>query len=308
VLRFPLGNEPHVESGTDVERINQFWFYELGRNLKQIATFQGPVHPARAFVDVLNAHGVVGGLLGGNPIPLGVSRGPAEALHGALDRVVTSFFKEPEEQGGGLRFPEEADQLIPGFHWDWIRNALSTFETVFSEEMRGAATYHVPRRGIWDIPSLVDAAEKALPPEIGGYIPATAKTDWQAAGRCLAFRLPTASGFHVARAVESTLKAYYKAYLGRVPDEGKSWGDYIADLEQVSQNPAPEKKTIAVLRQMKDDWRNPVVHPRSTLTDTDAEVLFNLGASVLIAVAQELKSVAVTGVQPSLTLLEKAKA
>jgi hypothetical protein len=67
-----------------------------------------------------------------------------------------------------------------------------------------------------------------------------------------------------------------------------------------SQTPAPTEKTLAEIRQMKDDYRNPVVHPRVVLTEADARMLYANGESLIIAMAQELQAAAATGVQLTL--------
>ena len=73
-----------------------------------------------------------------------------------------------------------------------IRKALSDFETVFAEEMKEAATYFVPRRGIFWTPALVDTADEAFPgispkgsSRIGnkGSVNATATTALKYVGR-----------------------------------------------------------------------------------------------------------------------------
>jgi len=71
------------------------------------------------------------------------------------------------------------------------------------------------------------------------------------------------------------------------------WNDDIQALEaEVTSgaNPAPAAKTIAELKQMKDDYRNPVMHPRVTLTENDARMLFDNGESLIIAMAEEIKA------------------
>jgi hypothetical protein len=42
---------------------------------------------------------------------------------------------------------------------------------------------------------------------------------------------------------------------------------------------------------MKDDYRNPVMHPRVTLTENDARMLFDNGESLIIAMAEEIKAI-----------------
>jgi hypothetical protein len=185
----------------------------------------------------------------------------------------------------------------------WYSKSLKKFETIFSTEMSELSTYFVPQRGIYSTAALIDSADQSFPPDIFGHVPDKAKADWRAAGRCLAFNLLSATGFHVARAVEATLEVYYQLYTGKTgPLSG--WNDYIQALERVTtkgDKPAPAAKTLAELRQMKDDYRNPVMHPRVTLSETEARILFDNGESLIIAMAEEIKTIRQEGgVQPSL--------
>ncbi len=84
------------------------------------------------------------------------------------------------------------------------------------------------------------------------------------------------------------------------------WHDYLQDLEELAAEttPMPDPKTIAVIRQMKDDYRNPVVHPRVVLTEADSRMLFNNGESAIIGMAQGLKDVT-AGLQKALALIDK---
>jgi len=118
--------------------------------------------------------------------------------------------------------------------------------------------------------------------------------------------LCTASGFHVVRAVEGTLESYYQKFTNQPGVTQVGWNDYLKDLEAIPEGtvPAPDSKTVAVIRQMKDDYRNPVVHPRVVLTEADARMLFNNGESVIIGMAQGLRAAA-AGSQGALALVPK---
>ena len=59
--------------------------------------------------------------------------------------------------------------------------------------------------------------------------------------------------------------------------------------------PAPAAKTLAELMQMKDDYRNPLMHPRVTLSETEARILFDNGESLIIAMAEEIKAIREAG-------------
>jgi hypothetical protein len=182
-----------------------------------------------------------------------------------------------------------------------FRRALETFETVFSAEMGETATYFVPRKGIFYTPALVDTADESFPTDVRNDIPEKTKLEWRAAGRCLAFNLLSASGFHVARAVEGTMEAYYTAFVGTPPKE-ISWGKYLEDLEKVT---GPAKKTLAEIAQMKDDYRNPLMHPRVVLTEPDAKILFGNGESLIITMAGEIKKETIAKIGAATALLVK---
>lgn len=244
-------------------------------------------------------------LLGGQPIPIGITDGKAREAVLRMNSLWNDRFQTKDAEGKStLRFPDEKDAPINGWELNWIRSAVGEFETVFAEEMRETATYFVPRRGIYHTPALVDAADQTFPANLQMHIPEKAKDDWRAAGRCLAFNLLSASGFHVARAVEACLEVYYQLFSGKPGETLNGWKDYIIALEKLAAKkptPCPSKKTLAELDQMREDYRNPIVHPRVVLTESDARMLFANGESLIIAMAQEIAEAA-KGVQQPLQL------
>jgi len=270
-----------------VERINQFAFLDLGKKLHAVATAQDNAIVSDRVFAVLNAKAALKDLLAGNPVPLGVSRAKAEALSKTIDSMISGHMAK---DGGGINWEPE----IPDWRWHSVTTAVTAFETVFSEEMREADTYRVPARGIYSTSKLIDAADETFPEELRPIIPEKTRSDWCAAGRCLAFNLLSASGFHVARAVEGTVESYYQLATGKQKTLN-SWNDYIKALEPLVVTPSPDgklqpsAKVIGELKQMKDDYRNPIVHPRVVLSEPDARMLFANGESVIIAMAQEIR-------------------
>jgi hypothetical protein len=283
-----------------VERINQFPFYDLGKSLRAITGYIADTSPATPLWEIVTASGAIDKLLGGDPVPIGISRPAALAFRKELSGIWHEHYSSPKKEDGTteFRFPQDGDPPIPAWRWNSLRTALATFETVFAAEMSEATTYFVPRRGIYFTPALIDNADQSFPPDILGYIPEKARNDWCSAGRCLAFSLLSATGFHVARAVEATLEIYYQLFTAKAGTLN-GWNDYIQALEAVAQSgaaPSPAAKTLAELRQMKDDYRNPVMHPRVTLTENDARMLFDNGESLIIAMAEEIKAIRDAGV------------
>jgi hypothetical protein len=216
------------------------------------------------------------------------------------------YFVLDEEGKSQFHFPPPNAAPIEGWWWKHLNQLREKFETIFSAEMTEMTTYWIPRRGIYFTPALVDAADQSFPADILGMIPDKTREDWKSAGRCLAFNLLTASGFHVARAVEGTLEAYYQKFANKPGETLHGWNDYIKALDEIpraSDETAPTKKTLAELRQMKDDYRNPIAHPRVVLSESDSRMLFDNGESLIIAMAQELKLAAI-GAQPALALVQ----
>jgi hypothetical protein len=286
-----------------VERINPFAFYELGKSFQKLAALRDGTVVSEAFVDLFGGVGAANELKEGKPLPLTVSKASAEAVKAVLDSMVDRHFFTKNEKGERIyKGVTEGDSFEP-WQIHRLREVITKFENVFAEEMREAATYFVPRCGIFHTPALVDTADDSFPAELRPFVPKKSRQDWRSAGRCLAFNLLSASGFHVARAAEGTLELYYEKFCGKMPDDSMSWGHFLIDLEKVKGTPAPDPKTLAEIRQMKDDYRNPLMHPRVVLTEGDARMLFANGESLIIAMAQEIRNVVQNGVQPSLGLV-----
>src|SRR5690606_18328994 len=82
--------------------------------------------------------------------------------------------------------------------------------------------------------------------------------DIKAAGRCLAFELYTAVGFHLMRAIEDTMRAYYKFLTGESKElSNRNWANYIRKIQEAG----GDEKVLGVLDQIRDMHRNPISHP-----------------------------------------------
>lgn len=276
-----------------MDKINQFDFYEMGKTFNSLRR-KGDVAPEDIFLDLMNATTEANLLLNGKPIPLGVSRKQAEGFITLLRSIQDEFFTRKDESGRKtFRFPDSSDDAIPEWKWNSLIGSLDRFETVLREELAETATYYIPRRGIYWTSALVESADESFPQEVRAVIPEKTKVDWRSAGRCLALNLLTASGFHVARAVEGMLEVYFQSLANRPGETLNGWGDYIDALDKVAkaqQKQGPTARTLAELRQMKDDFRNPIAHPRVVLSESDSRMLFNNGESLIICMAQDLMS------------------
>lgn len=273
-----------------MERINLFDFYRLGNVLSDLTRFRekSDVKVKDIVYSLYSAQWRVESLLLGSPFPLGVSRSAAENLKKSLDRIKENYLNKSDDEEDGATVSSPLSSRLKS-DLRSVKYYLDTFETVFGAEMAESTTYFVPRRGIFFTPALVDDADTSFPKSVVEHIPEKARSDWKSAGRCLAFNLLSASGFHVARAVEATLERYYQVYT-KTEEVLIGWGAYINKLEKLDGPIKPEKRTLAELSQMKDDFRNPIMHPRVSLTEGDARMLFNNGESLIILMAGEISN------------------
>lgn len=293
VIPLPYCHENDGNGVDEMERIDVYAFYKLALDLRGIFFPEDgrrteDVACVSAIFPLVDAARAIDQLLAGDPVALGVSKPDAQALSKAITIIRREHFQDSE---GKFKWPEASDPAIPTWQWNNLRSTLDTFETVFHAEMRDATTYQIPECGIYSTPRLVNAAEQTFSPALLKFISEKSQKDFNAAGRCLAFNLLTAAGFHVVRAVEGTLEIYYKTFTGK-GGTLSGWKKYIDALDgavMTGTKLSPDEKTINVLRQMKDDYRNPVVHPRVVLSEIDARIVFSNGEAAIMGMAQEIK-------------------
>jgi hypothetical protein len=155
--------------------------------------------------------------------------------------------------------------------WDAYRvtSGLSKFENILAAEFGLAPFYLVSKKRGYDTADLIENAIVLFPQDLPAKVP-EAVDDINSAGRCIAFELPTATGFHIHRANESILHRYYDAATaGKTRPSGRNIGDYLAELKKHS---AGDPKILSALKDLKDLHRNPLVHPEHSLEDIDEAI------------------------------------
>jgi hypothetical protein len=161
-----------------------------------------------------------------------------------------------------------------------ITDSLNEFETVIRAELSNADCYYVTIKGGYSTTLLVTNAERMFPSALPVKVPA-AIPDIREAGKCLGYEASTAAGFHVFRALESVVRAYWDAVAKEKPHpRQKTLGGY---LKQLKDHNLGDAKVRAVLQQIKDLHRNPIAHPGDTLTLDQAISLFGIAHSAIEA-------------------------
>ena len=203
-------------------------------------------------------------------VPLELSSDAAKDLSKAIEVVAGHLWADPVQDVN-----------------DWeVRNVYAKFdelEAVLALELARHQTYLVSQVGGYSMPLLVTKAEVNILEDALAVIGDQAKKDFREAGRCLAFELPTAAGFHSMRATEDVLRQYY-ALVTKKPTDRIEWHTCIQELKKASGN----LKVIQVLDQIRDLHRNPLMHPQDFLSMKEAISLFDIAKSAIGSMAEEI--------------------
>jgi hypothetical protein len=114
--------------------------------------------------------------------------------------------------------------------------------------------------------------------------------DIQESGRCLAFERSTACAFHICRATEGLMRAYYKKLTGDdwppPPPKPKMRNDWAVLVDQLGVEGAP-KKIIERLKELRED-RNSYAHPDVTVPIDEAPIVYETCTFVMFYIAKEM--------------------
>jgi hypothetical protein len=176
--------------------------------------------------------------------------------------------------------PPQMRTLLYAFQVKDLKERVHAFETSLQDELDRLPIFccEEDHCGNLSITKLLKGASNGYPQAVKEKLTPEAVIEIDEAGRCLALDRNTASGFHILRSVELTIRQYLIGIPGFVmpPLNRQNWGEY---LDLLKSNGAAREVTDH-LYNIKDNYRNPLMHPQDNL---DAD-----GAVSLFAVAQSM--------------------
>ncbi len=160
------------------------------------------------------------------------------------------------------KLPEQTQPEIELARWEVaeVANAAKEFETVLRNECQMMDTYFVSKKGAYSTKDLVENAHYQVPEPTRSRLPDQTKADFDQAGKCIAFDVPTAAAFHILRGTEAVIREYYDIVVPgpkKAHSKMRNWGAYIRLLNTHNADP----NITALLNHLKDVYRNPVLHP-----------------------------------------------
>ena len=267
-----------------MKRVNLYDLIELGKGIQSILLLENESRPVDGFLAATRLQASLTFLQQNEVVDYKVIEHSAKDLENKLKNLLQIFEK---------KYSDGNDLTQIG--WNnryYVNQATGIFENVLAAQCRVAATYSVSKIGIYSTNDLIENASARFPKETQSVIGVEALNQLQEAAQCLSFQLNTACGFHMMRAVEYVLLIYMKQICGRkFSSLNTNWGSYIDELEKISKGNGrkkPATETIDLLRQLKNNHRNPVMHAEFVLNMTEAQDIFELGSVVISHLAQKI--------------------
>ena len=272
-------------TGRSMRKVDEFQFYRLATT----------IHPFTEIADDIAVISIFGATMSAKTIllaiwndtfspPLGVSRPACGELWQRLNNVVPDKFQDPAKEEAPFNF----ERVMPSWECEQIRKAAKNLETVLAAECQSLDTYFVSQKLAYDTRLLIEQAERLVPEGIRKELPAESIQDIQQAGRCIAFDIPTAAGFHIVRATETIIRKYYEFVTTEKPKaKMRNWGAYIATLERSGK---ADKRITGFLDHIRDEYRNPLLHPDEVLTTEQAQLFLNVCISSISQMVEAMRT------------------
>jgi hypothetical protein len=166
-----------------------------------------------------------------------------------------------------------------------LSNSKDNFENCFERETRYLSVFTVTPKGTYDTGIMLENPEAEFPDRMAVAFPPKFTNDLKQAARCLVFDIPVGCAFHICRATESLMIAYYEKLAKQPwPYPNRDWSAYINHLVKQS---APATITTR-LREIKDMDRNAYIHPDKDVLLEEAQVLYTLCAAVNYYMLEEM--------------------
>ena len=209
-------------------------------------------------------------------LPVEICRTSANKLIDQIGEVVPKNFAEASQKNN--------DELL-SYHAFYIKAAKEEFQVILSAELSSLDTYFLTQQGIYRTSDLVERSEMAFGEKVRKIIGDDAKKDFRQGGRCLAFELPTAAGFHTIRAVEAVLRHYHRLVMQLTQAErSPEMAQCINELRRKGE----DEKVLDILDHVRDLHRNPHMHPEAFLSMDEALRLFDVSKSAINAMADRI--------------------
>lgn len=203
---------------------------------------------------------------------LRASRQKGNELHDYIEKIVA---------------PMDYSRTIGQFELAEIIRLRDHFSLVFRSEISTLPVFLVSRKDNYDVSLLITDGRGLFPQALVLKAP-EAESDALEVGKCLAFELHTASGFHTFRVVEAVARRYWDTATSKPRPSPETIGMIAGQLELQRLG---DIRVVESLKQMTKLHRNPLAHADVILTGDEAIAIVGMSRSVLTAMLGVLPDV-----------------
>lgn len=257
-----------------MHRVNGYPLYWLGTSLGNLSaqlvpgvTFQRLAHQAQWSKAALDF------FISTDTLSLKGSRSSAQALSDYLGKII-----DPQ------LLQSRGSMIVDPAVLATLTNLLTHFGNVLSSELALANVYFAATVRGWDMSIMTEQAELLLSEKARGALTDDEIKDVREAGRCLAFDVPTSAAFHLYRALESVALKYISLFKITLKPSDRNLGNYIRILKDNGIDP----KITTMLEHIKDEYRNPAIHPGTFFEVDGAASQFALIQSAIHMMVEDL--------------------
>ena len=247
--------------------LNLAYIYQLSEKFDALRALKPDADLKEIWVDLLIAQSNLRDIYNGEVFAhaFRTSRNTASYIYNTIEELLARQREEPESKLTELDVQN-------------IQSGLSEVETILRAELSAAHAYLATPIGAYDSVALLQEPWRVWPADLLLKLPNT-NADVFELGKCMAFQLATAAGFHALRIVENVLRKYWETVSNNAAHPKiKTIGSYVNALEK---REIGDPKVIAALKQLKDLHRNPLMHPEASLTVEEAITLLGISFSVV---------------------------
>ncbi len=236
-------------------RIDGFYLYHVGYMLHPLSQVSHDTTFQDLYLDLLRAEGVLAPLLHGSVFNL------RSSMQFGTRCLSVIQAQKHEAENEDLKLNEIG--YVNAYN---LQTAVANFEVALQSELNMVDLYLVTKRRGFDTFDLIENGDVLFPEDLAKKVP-EAIPDVKQGARCLAFELPTASGFHLHRANEFVLRRYFDAVSnGAERPNSRNMGDFLNQMRSLG---VGEAVVLSALKDLKDLHRNPLVHPEHSLETVD---------------------------------------
>lgn len=282
-----------------MQHLNPFRLYDLAAKLHGLFNNQ-PAQVADLFGPLTEIQAALDALIKGEPFALDASKPDAIKLLNKIGAIFNKYYIDAGTKQ--LRAPDSQDH-IEQHEITVLRSLVELFGHSLAADLNKSPVYIVSKRGIYFTQDLIENAHLAFSAPALTAIPSGAQSEFDSAGRALAFGLGTAASMHMLRAIEITLKEYYELFAGvSTPKAERNFGIYLKKLASMAEDEAalhkPDRRLLQMLAQIREQFRNPLITTEISVSVDQATSLFGLAVAIISQMAEgilnEMKAKPVT--------------